>query len=514
MQSERRLLNLLLIASAIFYLIFIFGTSFTYQDERYFTLVDDAMISMRYARHLVQGEGLVWNVGDQPVEGFTNPGWTFYMALMHLLSLPVSKVSLTLMLSAAAILIANTYVVYRICKALLPDARYAPALAAAVTAFYFPLVFWSLRGMEVGLLTLLINLAVLLSISGGKYSSPLLAVLFTAALIVRMDAILSIGVISLYLVFKNRTQPRAFGIPLLALLLAPLAILWFQRAYFGDFIPLTYYQKVTGFIVSDRIKNGLLVFNEHAGRDTFMLFLLFLAGAALYKNLRSRETHLLTGLFLIQCAYSIWVGGDYAEVETDAANRFITQGMPALIILFSLVMDRVLNDVLIAQRPAIGQSPRAQFSVSIVLALITLAVISGKPWINWAVDNAPLLKGDIRRVKIGLLIAAGTSPEATIAVHAAGQIPYYSERRTIDLLGLNDPAIARGPAHSSFYPGHNKWNYEYSINQMKPDLIADNFGSLNEFMRDNQGYQQLENGMYIRKDSPLINPEVLSRDFK
>ncbi|MDH3227755.1 MAG: hypothetical protein OEM67_11810, partial [Thermoleophilia bacterium] len=30
---------------------------------------DDAYITLRYSRHLAQGMGLVWNVGETPVEG-------------------------------------------------------------------------------------------------------------------------------------------------------------------------------------------------------------------------------------------------------------------------------------------------------------------------------------------------------------------------------------------------------------------------------------------------------------
>ena len=44
-----------------------------------FTLFDDGMISMRYARMLVEGFGLVWNPGEY-VEGYTNPLWTLVMA--------------------------------------------------------------------------------------------------------------------------------------------------------------------------------------------------------------------------------------------------------------------------------------------------------------------------------------------------------------------------------------------------------------------------------------------------
>jgi hypothetical protein len=290
-----------------------------------------------------------------------------------------------------------------------------------------------------------------------------------------------------------------------------LAILWFQHNYFGDFLPNTYYQKVVGASVWERIKNGILVFYQYAARDILMLALVSFAGVMLYKDLQSWDTFLLAGLFLVQCMYSIWVGGDYAEVEVDAANRFITQGMPALIILFSLVVDRIISDLITARRPTLQSRPRVQALISIGVALATLLVISGKPWIDWEINNSPLLKADIRRVKLGLAIAAYTSPQAIIAVHAAGQIPYYSDRRTIDLLGLNDPVIAKGPLTGPFYPGHDKWNYDYSIIQLKPDLIADNWIKLADFMKDKTEYKELDNGMYVRKDTTLIDVNGLSK---
>lgn len=502
-------LMLLIAAAAVFYILFILRTAFPIRGVLYFTLIDDAMVSMRYALHVAQGFGAVWNIGDKPVEGFTNPGWMLLMAVFHLFAIPSSMTSLAVMLTSAVVLLANTLVVYRLCEGFQAGAKYAPLLAAAMTAFYFPLVFWSLRGMEVGILTLLINLGTLIALrfTGKGYHPPSiwLGLVFFLALLIRLDSILQVLIICIYLVIKGRSGLKSLTLPILTLVVTTLAILWFQHVYFGDFLPNTYYQKVVGASNWDRIRNGILVFYQYAARDILMLALVSLAGVILYRDLRNWETLLLASLFLGQCMYSIWVGGDYAEVEVDAANRFITQGMPALIILFSLVADRILSDLMQARRPTIQSGPRIQSMISIAVALAALLVVSGKPWIDWAVNNAPLFKADMRRVKLGLAIAEYTSPRATIAVHAAGQIPYYSDRRTIDLLGLNDPVIARGPVTGPFYPGHDKWNYDYSIMQLKPDLIADNWVKLGDYMRDKTDYLQLDNGMYVRKDSTLID---------
>ena len=57
----------------------VYRSSFVIDGHRYACLADDAMISMRYALNLVNGNGLVWNPG-QRVEGYTNPLMVMLMA--------------------------------------------------------------------------------------------------------------------------------------------------------------------------------------------------------------------------------------------------------------------------------------------------------------------------------------------------------------------------------------------------------------------------------------------------
>src|SRR5574341_2654005 len=95
MDTERRnpptALRVVLLAAGLLYLVFILRTGFGIKGQTYFTLIDDAMISMRYAQHLAQGYGFVWNIGEKPVEGFTNLGWVLYMAFLHLFPFPASR---------------------------------------------------------------------------------------------------------------------------------------------------------------------------------------------------------------------------------------------------------------------------------------------------------------------------------------------------------------------------------------------------------------------------------------
>src|SRR3989304_4237781 len=60
---------------------FIFRSSFVATDgRRYFSLFDDAMISMRYAWNLSNGMGLVWNLGER-IEVYTNILMVIWMAI-------------------------------------------------------------------------------------------------------------------------------------------------------------------------------------------------------------------------------------------------------------------------------------------------------------------------------------------------------------------------------------------------------------------------------------------------
>jgi arabinofuranosyltransferase len=511
--EQGRLLMMILVAGAAVYAIFIGRTAFRAHGVLRWTLVDDAMVSMRYAQHLAQGYGLVWNPGQAPVEGFTNPGWTLWMAALHLLGMPKATISLAVMASSALVLLALAWCAHEICRTIGPESRYAPAIAAGITALYYPLIFWSLRGMEVGLLSLLMGLSLLSALrwGGNRVLAFAAAGCFAAlAVVVRLDAALQASIVAGYAAWIGRRHLPAALIPAVATILAVLAVLTLQRSYFGDYLPNTYYLKISGASLFVRLKYGLVAFYQHAGTDTLFPVALCLTTLLLYKDLRKPTTAVLGMLFLAQCAYSIWVGGDYAEPEVDAANRFIAQGMPFLFILVGLCCDRLFSDLSILRNR--GRSP-APGVTSTATAVLVLLVISGKSWANWTVDNAALLKADIRRVRAGLAIADQTAAQAVIAVHAAGQIPYYSDRHTIDLLGLNDPVIARGPLSGPFYPGHDKWNYEYSIDQLRPDLVADNWIRLGDFMRSDPDYQQLENGMYVRIGSTLVDVPGLSAAY-
>ena len=64
-------------------------------------------------------------------------------------------------------------------------------------------------------------------------------------------------------------------------------------------------------------------------------------------------------------------------------------------------------------------------------------------------------------------------PDTTIAVDAAGQMPFYSDLKALDLYGLNDLTIAHRqvPDMGKGTPGHEKMDMDYVLFVAQPDYI-------------------------------------------
>ncbi len=166
LRKTRSLFTLVLLLYVLYAGAFIFRTSFVVDGVRHFCLFDDAMISMRYAKNLAAGEGPVWNPGGNRVEGYTNPLWTGYMAVLHLFPVPESKVSLLVQITSAACLLVNLFFVQRIAMFLSGNSTTAWLGAVVLTAFYLPLNNWALQGMEVGVAALFVSAAVWMALRG------------------------------------------------------------------------------------------------------------------------------------------------------------------------------------------------------------------------------------------------------------------------------------------------------------------------------------------------------------
>ena len=96
-------------------------------------------------------------------------------------------------------------------------------------------------------------------------------------------------------------------------------------------------------------------------------------------------------------------------------------------------------------------------------------------------NNAHILKTEYLNTELGKELQLITTENAKVGVFWAGSIAYYSERVMIDFLGKSDDFVGKiNPKRNlnnknynfnDFHPGHNKWDFQYSIGKLKPDII-------------------------------------------
>jgi hypothetical protein len=102
---------------------------------------------------------------------------------------------------------------------------------------------------------------------------------------------------------------------------------------------------------------------------------------------------------------------------------------------------------------------------------MTLVLTSGWGGFNWLNNNGDNVKDDFRISKQGVYLNEIADEKAVIATVWAGAPAYYSKRAMIDLLGKSDRKIASRKPVGDINPGHNKWDYNYSIGSLRPDVV-------------------------------------------
>jgi hypothetical protein len=141
------------------------------------------------------------------------------------------------------------------------------------------------------------------------------------------------------------------------------------------------------------------------------------------------------------------------------------------------------------------------------VAVLLLVALSKRAVPDWIRTGGGHVADDARAATAAIRVRQITREDAVIAVTWAGAIPYFAHRRTVDLLGKNDRYLAHLPERVTFFPGHNKWDYRYSIGRGKPDLILQlwrHFGADEVDLRL-AGYDHLWGTVWIRRESDKVD---------
>jgi len=546
------LVRLALGATAIVGIFFIAQASFIAEGHRTFSLFDDAMISMRYAANLAAGDGLVWNPGQPPVEGYTNLLWTLWMAVLHLVPVPVRLTSLLVSLSGVALLVATAAVSARLATRLSGDrGSLAAPIAAALVGLCYPLVFWTLRGMEVGLLALLIALSVEMAFrirDGDPRATTWLALCLALLTLTRPDGIFPALTIAAGSAAAAPRQPWRLLVILCAV---PLTVMGLHTAwrlsYYGDPLPNTYYLKMTGVTLAERLSRGATVGAAATGQ--FLLLTLAFALAALHRE-RGPVQALTVAIPLLLAGYSVYVGGDvwewlrhtnryltpaFAVVIPAAVAALASRDQPTRRLVAAIAAAAVVIELWLAGRSSYaggmalhivaaslaglvgvlawqGVAPRLAV---LLAAVMTFGSTSMPGYLDWRRNGIAHAADDAVVSRVGMLVRATTSPEARIAVVWAGALPYFAQRETIDLLGKNDRRIARMRPVTPFVPGHNKFDYLYSIGELRPDLVLQLSKTTPETSEwiVSQGYDRLRDEVFVLRNNPFVAADRLAAEL-
>lgn len=208
------------------------------------------------------------------------------------------------------------------------------------------------------------------------------------------------------------------------------------------------------------------------GRGLPLLALVLVVGVA---RKWQRERWLPLGVFAVAVLLSVAVGGD-AWHTTMGGSRMVISVLPLLAVVGSLAAADFVSAFA-------GASVRRSLTVVAVLAMCltwtspvrTLMLVTS--WENDVWHQA--------LVRLAGWVDDHTEPDAKIAVAAAGIVPWMVQRRWVDVLGLNDAAIARLPAHRApkgrnpltfFHPGHMKFDPALTVARHEPDVILQAWG--------------------------------------
>lgn len=447
---------------------------------------DDALISLRYARRLLDGYGLTWTDGPR-VEGYSNLLWILLVATPGLFGadLVLSARVLGVVGTSAAI----AAVVWEAGRSpgspgvnpgaqqCAPEALvhqtagpgvWGTCVAALMLALANPIAVWAIGGLEQPLLAALLAWGIVLTIpllkpprvAAVRILAP--SLLFALACLTRPDGAIFAAAAALAILIVHRPL-RA---PLRTItILVSLPVLFcagqlaFRLAYYGEWVPNTALVKLTPslhhFAGGGRyLLNGLLALTPLS-----WLALLFLL-IGLFKRSERRRMCFLLVLGGAWAGYLVFIGGDIFPSWRH--------GIP-LVLLFAMILARGVSWLTPYARDAGWKG----LGILVTIGLFTWFVQEQR---STARLNRWLMNADWQwnSQAVGLMLKQGFGDrQPLLAVSSAGALPYWSELPAIDTLGLNDHYLPRHPPADvgRGLLGHELGDGRYVL-ERRPDLIV------------------------------------------
>lgn len=455
--------------------------------------IDDANIYMVYMRNFSKGMGFVYNAGGERVEGFTSLLWTVAGGFFYLFRSEVG------MLLLAFNIIIITFTLWRLVlftdrffddKRILSPYSLFILGALFVAMGYFDWTILTL--METGFWSLLL-VSIIIELCDRElrgpgspaYVFPLLLVL----LVVTRPESLLWGVFFLVIrwwqLYRERggigAAVRGVSVAVICFFGAVVLLLLFRLVYFGYPFPNTYYAKVSPNKLYNLV-GGIKYVGHFLWENKPVILLFFFLPVHLYRLARKKERSPRENALLIivlSCLLTLliplYTGGDHFSL-----NRFIQPIMPWFFFLLAYSFSFYNLG---------GRAVLKGYVSGVVFIAGVLALSKYSPLFS---ESSPIrfefsLAEDGRRDggKLGSLFQ-GCSPLPVQGVIAAGGAAYAYKGATIDVLGLNNVAIAHSGSERIGMKDHASFDKKVFM-RLRPDLF------FTEFLKDTTGYVLLEN---------------------
>lgn len=400
-------------------------------------VIDDAFITLRYARHFAAGHGLVYNIGE-PVEGYTSFLWTLILAAVTRLGLdPLRTAQLFGVLAGLVTLWATWRLAGLLLAAGSSWLHLVPPLFLATNRTF---CVWSIEAMETKLFGMLFGLALLAWLRLGTRSVrrvPITGTCLALLCLTRPEGYLFALGLAVLATIRARSSGEwpALGRQISVFVILTGAHLVFRLVYYGDLVPNTFYIKVGGLDVA-----GGLRYLQTAGAANFIalyLVLVLLGAASLLWRQKQRGDALygivIVGLYLL---YLLGIGGDYFEF------RFLDVILPVWAVFAAQGIG--------ALQERLGAVTWRRHAVGAGLAVWVIGANGASimyPYVGTSVITSPERERRFTQTfaRAGRWLGRNLNPEESIAIRPAGVIAYLFCGSVLDTLGLNDRAIAREP---------------------------------------------------------------------
>lgn len=420
-----------------FILLIAFIYLFYFQLKAIFPFtIDDMYISLRYANHLAMGKGLLWNLNEPPVEGYTNFSfvilayWSIILKLNPVLVLKIAGI-IGLLFSSLALYFLSRF--------------WFSKLVSLIPLFwllsYYGQIIWTASGLETTIYQALISFALFFLFKGMGYHFSLKKRSEAKIIFLVLSAIL--------LVLAALTRPEA---PFLALLFFSLAlldrpsinrksyykkiitaILIFGLSYLPYFVwRLIYFDSLFPNSVACK---GFSDYSLAVDNDYLKLAWPFLL-LSLFALLKTKDKRIYFVLLPSLLYLLLLIGADTVAVFD---NRLF---LPAFLLLLppSLLGLKLLLGLYFKTEGNIFFYGLAILSFLFAFFFIPMASLE-----NYRQFTKNPIAGEQLRTQVLNWLQLNAKDNSRVVLGDSGMIPYFSKLNFIDSYCLNNKEMTRKP---------------------------------------------------------------------